>query len=270
MPADSTYEIYAIRYAHHDRSAKENFIGADIHDISQPLDYFVWAIVGAERTFIVDTGFDAAMAERRSRKITKPIREGLQAIGIDANAVTDVIVTHLHYDHCGNYELFPRASYHLQDCEMAYATGRCMCHAQLRVPFEADDVTAMVRKVFAGRVSFHDGESQIAPGVSVHKIGGHSKGLQCVRVDTRRGPVVLASDASHLYQHVLEGRVFPIVYNVGEVLEGYATLKKLAGDIHRIIPGHDPKVLELYPAPRKELKGWVARVDVSTEKGMPR
>ena len=47
---------------------------------------------------------------------------------------------------------------------MAYATGRCMCHAMLRMPFEADDVVAMVRKVFAGRVTFHDGEDEISPG----------------------------------------------------------------------------------------------------------
>jgi glyoxylase-like metal-dependent hydrolase (beta-lactamase superfamily II) len=263
MPTDSIYEIYAIRYAHHDRHAKENFIELDIHDFLQPLDYFVWAIVGGERSFIVDTGFDAAMAKRRGRELTKPIREGLQAIGIDASTVTNVIVTHLHYDHCGNYELFPRATYHLQDCEMAYATGRCMCDAHFRVPFEADDVTDMVRKVFAGRVKFHDGESQIAPGITVHKIGGHSKGLQCVRVDTKRGPVVLASDATHLYQHVVEGRIFPIFYDVAGVREGYAMLKKLARDIHHIIPGHDPKVLDLYPAPQPELKNWIVRVDVA-------
>jgi len=263
MRADPVYEIYAIRYAHHDRSAKENFIETDIHDLLQPLDYFVWAIIGPNGTFIVDTGFDVAMAKKRGRRLTKPLRDGLNAIGIDANAISNVIVTHLHYDHCGNYELFPLATYHLQDCEMAYATGRCMCDAHGRVPFEVDDVTDMVRKVFAGRVTFHDGESRIAPGITLHKIGGHSKGLQCVRVDTRRGPVVLASDVTHLYQHIAEGRVFPIFYDINGVRQGYLTLKKLAHDIHHIIPGHDPKVLELYPAPRSDLKGWIARVDVA-------
>ena len=108
---------------------------------------------------------------------------------------------------------------------MAYATGRCMCHAALRLPFEADDVVAMVRKVFAGRVAFHDGEDEIVPGVTVHRIGGHSKGLQCVRVKTRRGHVVLAADASHLYAHMDAGRVFPMTYNVHDVVEGYETLK---------------------------------------------
>jgi len=264
MRAEPVYEIYAIRYAHHDRRASENFISGDPHDLPQPLDYFVWAIVGAGSCIVVDTGFDDAMARKRNRTVVKPVGEGLKAIGIDPDAVESVIVTHLHYDHCGNYELFPRARYHLQDGEMDYATGRCMCHSHLRVPFEVEDVTAMVRKVFAGRVTFHNGESEVVPGVTVHKIGGHSRGLQCVRVRTQRGPVVLASDASHLYQHFEEKRVFPIVYNVGDVLEGYATLNKLALDRKHIVPGHDPLVLERYPA-RPGFKGWIARLDVDPE-----
>ena len=190
---------------------RENFIGGDPHDVLQPLDYFVWAIVGACGTFIVDTGFDETMAQKRKRLVTNPIGEGLKAIGIDPETVENVIVTHLHYDHAGNYELFPRARYHLQDVEMGYATGRCMCHASLQFPFEVDDVVAMVRKVFAGRVEFHDGADQIVPGITVHRVGGHSKGLQCVRVKTKRGDVVIASDATHLYAHIETGRVFPIL-----------------------------------------------------------
>jgi glyoxylase-like metal-dependent hydrolase (beta-lactamase superfamily II) len=174
-----------------------------------------------------------------------------------------VIVSHLHYDHTGNYELFPHARYHLQDCEMAYATGRCMCHPALRMPFEADDVVAMVRKVFAGRVVFHDGEDEIVPGVTVHHIGGHSKGLQSIRVKTQRGHVVLAADATHLYAHIDQGRVFPLTYNVGEVLEGYRTLDRLATSRDHVVPGHDPLVLTRYPAAKAGLEGWVARLDVA-------
>ena len=80
---------------------------------------------------------------------------------------------------------------------MAYATGRCMCHQMLRIPFSEGDVHAMVRKVFAYRCEFHDGTDELAPGITVHKIGGHSKGLQCVRVKTKRGYVVVASDCIH-------------------------------------------------------------------------
>jgi len=233
----------------------------------QPLDYFVWAIVGPSGVIVVDSGFDEVMGRRRQREITKPVREGLIALGIAPEMVKTVIVSHLHFDHCGNYELFPHARYHLQDCEMAFATGRCMCHPALRIAFEADDVVAMVRKVFAGRVAFHDGEDEIIPGVSVHHIGGHSKGLQSVRVKTRRGYVVLAADAAHLYAHMDQGRIFPITYNVAEVIEGYATLKKLATSPQHIVPGHDPLVLARYPAAKPGLNGWVARLDVEPPNG---
>ena len=82
---------------------------------------------------------------------------------------------------------------------MKYCTGRCMCHHALRIPFELDDVTDMVGKIFAGRVTFHDGTSELASNITIHKVGGHSKGLQIVRVMTRRGWIVLGSDASHFY-----------------------------------------------------------------------
>ena len=260
---DAVHKIYAVRYAHHDRPSSENYLRGDIHDINEPLAYFVWAIVGPHGTFVVDTGFGPDMAAKRKRVLLHPVVEGLKALDIAADEVKDVIVTHLHYDHCGNHDMFPRARYHLQDIEMAYATGRCMCHAEMRIPFEPDDVVAMVRKVFDGRVTFHDGEAQIAPGITVHHIGGHSKGLQSVRVQTERGPVVLASDASHLYAHYLEGKVFPVTYNVADTLEGYATLRRLADSDNHIIPGHDPMVLKRYPAARPGLEDWVVRLDVA-------
>ena len=259
---DDIHEIYAIRYGHHDRQAHENYIGGDPHDILQPLAYYVWAVVGPHGTFVLDTGFDEAMARRRGRTLVRPIGDGLAAIDINVDEVEDVIVSHLHYDHCGNYDLFPRARYHLQDIEMGYATGRHMCHAHMRIPFEVDDVVAMVRKVFTGRVIFHNGDAELAPGLTVHHVGGHSKGLQCVRVKTRRGHVVLASDASHLFAHINEGRVFPVTYSVAETLEGYTTIRRLAESDDHIIPGHDPAVLQMYPAARPGTEGWVVRLDV--------
>jgi glyoxylase-like metal-dependent hydrolase (beta-lactamase superfamily II) len=256
-----TYEIYAIRYGHHPRKASENFLGGDPHDAEMPLDYFVWAVVGEARTILVDTGFDETVGARRGRQTVKPVAEGLAAIGVDPASVETIIVSHLHYDHSGNYDLFPRARYHLQDREMEYATGRAMCHHAIRNSFEPDYVVAMVRKVFAGRVEFHDGDDLVAPGVSVHHIGGHTKGLQSVRVETRLGPVVVAADAAHLYAHLDGGRVFPTVYNVAETLEGYGRLRKLAASPKHVVPGHDPIVLKRYPAAKPGLEGWIVRLD---------
>jgi glyoxylase-like metal-dependent hydrolase (beta-lactamase superfamily II) len=259
--AIDTYRVFAIKYAHHERSSSANFLGGDSHDVPMPLDYFVWAIVGENRVFVVDTGFDPEMAAKRGRQITNTVERGLRAVGVDPDAVEDVILTHMHYDHAGNHDLFARARYHLQDREMAYCTGRCMCHGPLSHAFEAADVCAMVQRVFKGKARFHDGDSNLAPGLSVHLVGGHTNGLQVVRVHTARGWLVLASDAAHFYANIEQSRPFPIVYNVGDMLAAYGRIYSLADAPALVVPGHDPEVLRRFPAAAPALKDWVVRLD---------
>ena len=255
------YEVYAVKYAHHERRASHNFIGGDPHDGPMPLDYFVWLVRGQGREVLVDTGFSAAMAAKRGRQHLRCPTEGLRLLGVDSSELRDVVITHLHYDHVGGFELFPRATFHLQEREMGYATGRYMCQECFRGAFEAEDVVGMVRRVYDGRVRFHDGDAEVMPGVSLHLIGGHTMGLQAVRVATRRGAVVLASDASHFYANMEQVRPFPIVWSVAEMVDGYRRLRELAESPAHIIPGHDPLVLQRYPAPSAALEGIVARLD---------
>jgi glyoxylase-like metal-dependent hydrolase (beta-lactamase superfamily II) len=255
------YEVYALKYAHHARRASENFIGGDPHDGPMPLDYFVWLVRGEGREIVVDTGFSAAMAAKRGREHLRCPAESLQLLGVDAKRVKDVVITHLHYDHVGNFERFPAATLHLQELEMRYATGRYMCSECFRGAFEAEDVVGVVRRVYQGRVRFHDGDSELAPGISLHLVGGHTMGLQVVRIATRRGALLLASDASHFYANMEQARPFPIVWSVADMLDGYGRMRALAESPAHIIPGHDPLVLERYPAPEAALKGVVARLD---------
>jgi glyoxylase-like metal-dependent hydrolase (beta-lactamase superfamily II) len=260
MPA--TYEVLAIRYAHLERSARHNFLGGDEHDRPMPLDYYVWAIVNAERTVIVDTGFDEGVARRRGRQLVRPVGEGLKAVGISPDEVEHIVISHMHYDHAGNQDLFPRARYHVQDEEMAYCTGRCMGDSEVGGVFDADAVSAMIHKVFTGRVQFHDGEDEIAPGITVHKVGGHTRGMQIVRVATQRGWVVLGSDSAHFYANLEPGRPFPILDNLPAYVEAQRTAMRLASSPQHFIPGHDPLVLARYPSASKQTAGWVARVDL--------
>lgn len=262
MIRPAPYEVYALRYARHvARTQRDNFIGGDPHEGPAPLDYFVWAIRGEAGVFIVDTGFDVAAAAARGREIVRPVEAGLRAIGIEAASAPAVIITHMHYDHAGNIGLFPHATFHLQDAEMAYCTGRFMTHPALAHAYSPDDVSAVVRRTFEGRVAFHAGDEEIAPGLSLHLLGGHTGGLQAVRVWTRRGWLVLASDAAHLYANLEEGRPFPIVHDVGAMLEGHRKLRLLASSDDLVIPGHDPLVLKRWPAFRPEFAGWIARLD---------
>jgi glyoxylase-like metal-dependent hydrolase (beta-lactamase superfamily II) len=182
-------------------------------------------------------------------------------LDVEAKTVKDVVITHLHYDHVGNFDLFPAATFHLQDDELIYATGRHMSHPVFSGAFDVEDVVGMVRNVYRGRVRFHDGDAELFPGVSVHLIGGHTKGLQVVRVATRRGWLVLASDASHFYANMEQERPFPIVYSVADMVQGYGRLRELAESPAHIVPGHDPEVLRRYPAPRGDLEGIAARLD---------
>lgn len=263
MPEPSVFELFAIKYAHHERMASDNFVFRDFHDGPMPLDYFVWLARSAEKTFVIDTGFDAATAARRERRLIREPREGLRLLDVDAGRIEHVVVTHLHYDHVGDFAAFPRARFHLQDREMAYATGRHMCHARLRTPFDVEHVTGMVREVYAGRVEFHEGAVELDAGLSLHRVGGHSDGLQIARVHTRRGWVVVASDASHFYANLETGNPFPLVLNVGDMLEGHRTCLRLADSPAHVVPGHDPLVMRRYPPPAPELEGIAVRLDVA-------
>ena len=259
--ASPLYEVYAIRYATRDARRAQHFIGGDPHDAPMAMDYYVWLLRGDGRVIVVDTGFGPDVARKRGRTLLRTPAQGLALLGVDAGAVKDVIVTHLHYDHIGTFDSFPVARFHLQDDEIAYATGRHMRHRQFNHGYEVDEVVGVVRMVYQDRVVFHRGEETIAPGISVHRIGGHTHGLQCVRVQTRSGWVVLASDASHYYEHFEQRRVFPTVFNVGEAIEGYATLERLAGSRDRVVPGHDPLVMQRYRAPSPDLEGVAVRLD---------
>lgn len=242
------YEVNALRYATiTGRQPSQNYLITDAHSDSADLDFYVWLIRGKSGDILVDTGFNQLAATARGRSLTINPVDAMERFGVRADSIRDVVVTHLHYDHAGNLDRFPNARFHLQDREMKYATGRCMCSSLLRRPFSAEDVTLMVRHVFSDRVVFHDGYGEIAPGVTLHHVGGHSDGLQVVRIETGRGPVVLASDASHFYGNMHRGNPFPVLYNVGDVCAGWKFVERLAGHADRVIPGHDPMVRDLYP-----------------------
>jgi glyoxylase-like metal-dependent hydrolase (beta-lactamase superfamily II) len=263
------YEVYAIRYATREGQRRDNFIGGDPHEGPMPMDYFVWMVVGPERRFAVDCGFTAEIAARRKRTYLRDPVEALQLLGVHADDVTDVVLTHLHYDHVGNFDRFPRARFHLQERELAYATGKYMRHPFLSRSFEVDDVAGIVRLNFGGRVVFHDGDAELAPGINLHLAAGHSAGLQFVSVETQRGRLVLASDVTHYYENIDSGRPYTTTFHVGDTLESYEKLRAIATSPEHIVPGHDPLVMQVYPAPRQELDGIAVRLDVPPSRSRP-
>ena len=242
------WEVHAVKYA--DRNARirgDSFIFDDNHDAPHAMDYFLWVLRKGDRTVLVDTGYDADEGAARDRPIRMDPAEALRPFGIQPDTVTDIIVTHLHYDHAGGLHLFPNARLHLQAAEMAFATGPCMCHDTLKMPFTAEHICEAVRRLYSGRVTFYEGAGQVAPGLEVHCIGGHSRGLQAVRVLTSEGHLVLASDAAHFYENLWSRKPFPIVVDLQDMLDGFDRLQALASRPELIVPGHDPLVRSYFP-----------------------
>ncbi|WP_299405819.1 N-acyl homoserine lactonase family protein [uncultured Roseobacter sp.] len=244
----SDWEVYAVKYAdRNSRTRRESFIFDDNHDAPHPMDYFMWVLRRGAEVILVDTGYDAAEATLRDRPIRQDPAASLAPLGLRPEDITTVIVTHLHYDHAGGLHLFPNAKLHMQAAEMAYATGPCMCHDTLKMPFTAGHICEAVTRLYSGQVVFHEGDGEIAEGVTVHCIGGHSRGLQAVRVRTSAGWLVLASDAAHYYENVFARKPFPIVVDLQNMLDGFDTLARLATRATLIVPGHDPLVTQAFP-----------------------
>lgn len=263
----SAWEVYAVKYAdRNQRSRADSFIFDDNHDAPHPMDYFMWLLRRGKEIILVDTGYDSEEAQSRARPIRLNPNEAMQPFGLKPEQITDVIITHLHYDHAGGMHLFPNARLHLQSTEMEYATGPCMCHDALKMPFTAGHICEAVRRLYSGQVRFYDGDGEIAEGVTVHCIGGHSRGLQAVRVRTNAGWMALASDAAHYYENFLARKPFPIVVDLQNMLDGFDRLHLLASKPELVVPGHDPLVTEVFPS---TLDDFIWRLDGGPTKTVP-
>ena len=172
----------------------------------------------------------------------------------------DVVLKHMHYDHVGNFDKFPNARFHLQEREMAYATGKYMRYPRIGNSYHVEDVVGMVRLNFKGRVEMHSGEIEIARGITLHPTYGHSDGLQSVRVHTKRGWLVLASDATHYYENMATNRPFTTAFHIGQMITPIARWsgwRQRRGTSCR----HDPYVMTNTPRPTGARRHRAVRLD---------
>ena len=261
------YRVFALRYGSNQRRRRaENVIfrpPGDDHDGPMPMDFFVWAIAGPDGSgphgiVLVDTGSGPRTMAARGHDHLRSPAAALASAGLAAADVTDVITTHMHWDHAGNITDFPDARLHVQRAEVAHATGPSMCSGFLRRPYDVEQLGDWLTELYRGRVAFHEGEDEIAPGISVHHVGGHTPGMQVVRVSTARGHVVLASDAVHYYENLTAENPFPVLVSAIDYIEALRTVTRLADGPDHIIPGHDPLVLSRFPAARLDAAGVAA------------
>lgn len=262
MSAPQPFEVYGICYARHAGWPIPTYFERKSGQDTMVMDFFCWVAVGPERTFFIDTGFNAEEGASRGHEFLRCPTETLQALGIDTSIAADLILTHLHYDHAGNIDKFPNATLHLHEKEIAFVTGRNMCTYNFKRAYRPDHIASVLRAIHGGRAILYDGDAEIAPGLSIHYVGGHTEGLQVVRVFTRRGWVALASDAIHYYEELERSVPWTNAVDVGEMLEAHEVLREIADSTDHIVAAHDPKILQQYPPPSDDLEGFAVRLDV--------
>jgi glyoxylase-like metal-dependent hydrolase (beta-lactamase superfamily II) len=242
--------VYALRYAHRTRSVVgEHFYGHPTDCMGPwPIDYFTWVAIHDGRVIVIDTGFtEAEAAERGDRPYVATPIELLARLGVAPDEVDDVVLTHLHYDHTGHLDAYPRATIHVQRDELEFWRGPLANRGAYLHLLRTGDLDALVALQAEGRVALGDGDVRLDERTTLHLVGGHTAGTQVVRVATDEGVVVLASDASHFYANVDDDRPYGVVHELPRMYLAFDRLRELAGD-GVIVPGHDPRVRERFPA----------------------
>ncbi|MCT7660715.1 N-acyl homoserine lactonase family protein [Mycobacterium deserti] len=253
--AEPTFALYALRYGiNHGWDASRSYMPTSNfvpHERDHRLFCYCWVARSADRTVLIDAGCDEITAAARGVTFERSPLDSLTLMGIDPADVDDIILTHLHWDHAGNLSSFPNARIHLHPEEFRFVTGPAMQHRYLRRPFDTRQLQDVVELLFEGRVSFTGSEEELAPGLSIHHVGGHTPGTQIVRVATKRGSVVLASDARHFARNDCgcdaTGVPFPVVISVDDYCSASATIDRMAPGPDHIVLGHDPETALRYP-----------------------
>jgi glyoxylase-like metal-dependent hydrolase (beta-lactamase superfamily II) len=239
------YQVYALKYAERDTTTCQFFYRESAHD-PLTLHYFVWLILGGPTPVLVDTGFPEDEARARGMRGYVSPAAVVERLGVKAADVPTALITHLHYDHWAGHALFPAAEYWIQQDEIAFWTGPHGGAPAFRQSANVDSLARLVTLNYARRVRVVRGEREILPGIRVHRVGGHTAGLQIVTVQTARGTVVLTSDASHFYRNVETRQPVQIITSLPEMLDAFETIHALAGAEKLIVAGHDPLVADRF------------------------
>jgi glyoxylase-like metal-dependent hydrolase (beta-lactamase superfamily II) len=239
------YQVYALKYAERD-TTKSQFFFREASGDPLTLHFYVWVILGGPHPVVLDTGFSAEDAKRREARNYVSPAEMLRRVGVKAEEAPLVLISHLHWDHWDGYQLFPGATFWVQQEEMAFWTAFAGQYANYRQFAEAEALADLVRLNYKGKVRLVQGEVGVLPGISAHWIGGHTAGLQVVSVETARGPVVLTSDASHFYRNIERRDPVQIITSLPQMLRGFDRIDELAGASRLVVTGHDPEVAKRF------------------------
>lgn len=247
----STWEVYAVRYGALPAFRVSGLIAGA--DTTRRLDatLTMWLLKGPNgRTVLVDAGFKRADLIARWKPIdyTRP-DSAVERTGVAASAITDVIISHIHWDHFDGADLFPNAHIWIQREEVEHhidSAGKVLDRA-----IDAPDAAMLHALRSAGRINLVNGDAQeIIPGITAYIGGKHTFQSQYVGVHTAEGTVVLASDNMYLYENLEKHLPIAQTLNAASNLAAQDRMKTLASSPRLIIPGHDPAVFERFPQVR--------------------
>jgi glyoxylase-like metal-dependent hydrolase (beta-lactamase superfamily II) len=247
--ARPVYEVFAVRYASiPDFPVNALIAGADPAR-KFPIAMTVWLVRGNGRNILVDSGFYRPQFFKnwKVEEFLKP-SDAVAQLGVKPEEITDVIITHMHWDHADGMDLFPKARIWLQKDEYSYYTGEAWQQPRTHGGIEPDDVLAAVKLNLAGWLSLVNGDAQeILPGITCYTGGKHTFQSQYVGVNTRAGTVVLASDNMYLYENLEKHAPIAQTLDPASNLRAQDRMKQLAASPRLIIPGHDPAVFARFP-----------------------
>ena len=253
------YEVVAIRYGWAPSRKSELYYRYGAYgepDAPQAMDFYFYVLRDGRRTVLVDTGFRPEAAEARTRRFcTTPPLEALARLGVKPDGVSELLVTHFHWDHIGNLEHFSGAELRIPAAEVEFWSDPVSRNPQFREHVDADDIASVLSAHRTGRARAVGADELVAPGIRAITVGGHAAGQQILIVDTDRGPVVLASDAAHLYEELALRRPFAIAVDIRQMYEAYDLLRSMEADGAIVVPGHDPAVTERFPTVGGEADG---------------
>lgn len=245
------YSIDAIRYAMFMHFPLGSLVMGASKD--QPIDIAMvfWLIRGGGHTILFDCGAHRGKWFNRFA-LTEFISpaDAVRLAGIDAADVTDVIVSHAHWDHMGGIDLFPKATIWIQRAEYEYYTGRAWQPGGENGGIEPDDILELVQRNIRGQVRLIDGDDvEIMPGIRVYTGARHTFASQYIRVAGDL-PFVLASDNVYLYENLRSNRASG-TFDPSDApanIAAHARMIALAGSVDRVVPGHDPEQFTRFPS----------------------
>ena len=250
--ANTTYEVYALSYGVFPDYSISNLVAGADKSRKIDLQMMIWLIKGpGGKNILVDAGcyHDKFVKRLGIKSFIKP-SETLAKLGMSAGDITDVIISHMHWDHADGMDLFPNAKIWIQKDEYAYYTGAAWQPGGKSGGIDPDDVLTLVKLNMEHRVNLVDGDGQeIMDGIKVYTGGRHTFASQYVGVRAASGTVVIASDNMYLYENLQKHVPIAQTFDADSNLKAQDRMKQIASRPDLIVPGHDPEVFSRFPKP---------------------